>query len=248
MFEALRSKLPPAETLSQQNGASLTCDHHGGATYTLLDAIAAKVPIHGDADLVQLVPWCRDADVCVRQIAMSAVVSRIGFDRNHLVIPHMHDPEHYLYHEILLALMAHLERGDVAYDPKIFAGLQLDVAQDDFPALIHGRWVEDIDPKTVNFASSVEVDASSVRVTQRHTSADPAWPDHTWTTKIAEVTLDEQRQYVVVGASDLESNAKGYRGDEIVPSQFVYSFWPVREDLVWFRDGPSAYWKKLRRA
>jgi len=246
LFRGFRHELPAPETLSEQNGPWIECGDRG-ATYTLLSATAAKVPIASDADLVRLVPWCRDEDVCVRQIALDAVVPYIGYDHNALVLPHMHDPEHFLYHDILLALRAHLDRREVDYDPQIFDGLFLAVEEGDFAELIHGRWEQEVDRKAVNFESSVEVDAEQIRVTEKETSGDPAWPDHTWTTKIKTVVLSDQRQYVITGAWNIESNANGYQGSKIEPSQFVYRFWLVAKDIVWFKDGEGAYWIKLHR-
>src|SRR5262245_8545870 len=97
LFRGYRTKLPPAETLGEENGASLICDHHDAVTYSLLAAVARKLPIRTNEDVVRLASWARDRDVCLRQIALEAIVHKVGFHANRLVVPSMHEKDHYLY-------------------------------------------------------------------------------------------------------------------------------------------------------
>lgn len=170
---------------------------------------------------------------------------RIGYPRDTLVIPSMHDPEHYLFHDILATLKAYLDRHHVAYDPKAFDGLMLAPDAAAFHARFDGTWLEtDVEHK--NFRGLIELHGDELRVTSHEVHDDPKWPDHTQTTKIASVTVDAG-QYVVTGAWSMESNAAGYRGPKNVPAQFVYRFWQVGERVMWFKDGDAPYWDKFRR-
>ncbi len=245
-LRALEQALPEPASLSQSNGASLECPHHGGATYNLLEAIANDLPITDDDDLVTLAAWARHTDVCLRQIALSAVVSKIGFDRNELVLPHMHEPEHYVSHQIFVALAGYLDRSGVTYDRGVFAGLHLAPQVGDFAELVHGTWDEVGNPKELGFIDEVRV-GEEIRVTTRNTEPDPAWPDHTWTTGIGEVTVNAQQQFVIAGEWSRESNANGYVGPEQRPSPFVFKFWPVADGVVWYLGASGAYWKQLQR-
>ena len=248
VFQKYRQKLPAPATLSEANGATLECDHHGYATYTLLHACAEKVPISSDRDLVALVPWLRDGERCIRQIAIDALLPKIGFDRNALSVPNMHDPEHVQYHDIFVALKTYLDGKKVAYDPIIFAGLLLTVDEKDFSSLMHGKWAQDTEGQKLSFEDSVEVDAEFVKVIQKEMHDDPKWPLHTWTTKIRDVRVTERGQFMVTGAWDVESNAAGYKGQKIEPSQFVYTFWPVKKGVVWLGKDRPGDWMKLRKS
>jgi hypothetical protein len=242
-FRELEKKLPDPATLSEENGASTTCLHGNGATYTLLDAIAKNVPIASDNDLPRLVKWARHPDLCIREIALQAMIPRIGFDRDKLVIPSMHDPEHYLFHEILATLVSYLDAKHIAYDSRIFDGLKLTPSARDFHGKLDGHWVEDAPGK--GFINLVEVTKDEVRVTLHSIPANPKFPDDTQTTKIKDVTIDHG-QFFVTGVYSVESNSAGYQGQRITPAQFEYHFWHVSDDILWFKDATS-YWNKLRR-
>lgn len=248
VFQRYRQKLPKATTLSEQNGATIQCDRHGWATLTLLSTSAAKVPITEDRDLVALVPWLRDKDKCIRQIALEVLIPKIGFDRNLLVIPNMFDPEHVLYHEIFVAFKTYLDAKKVTYDPAIFDGLFLTVSQSDFPALLYGQWAEDTEGRKLSFEQSLDVDAQFLKAMQREMHGDPKWPMQTWTTKIKDVRVTERGQFVVTGAWDVESTANGYQGPKHEPSQFVYTFWMVKTGVVWLSEQHTpGSWRKFRK-
>jgi len=243
LFRSYEHKLPEPETLSEQNGASFECAHHGWVTYTLLYATSKKLPLESDAELVQLVPWARHPDTCLRYIAIQAIIARIGFDSNRTSLPGMHEPEHYHFHDIFVALKAYFDAKKIAVYPQVFAEMKINITANDF-AMMKGRWDEEPTPSK-NFLTTVEFDGELLRVTTRRVQPSPTWPDHTWTTKLKDVTVNDQKQFVITGEWNVESNTKGYQGAKVTPSQFTYSVWPVRADLVWFRDG--SYWTKLRR-
>jgi hypothetical protein len=245
-FRSWEKKLPEPATLSEHNGASFMCNADHGATLTLLAATAKKVKIERDEDLVTVARWARHADPCLRQIALEAILPRIPFDRNKLAVPHMHDPEHYEYHDIFVALKVYLDRKHVAYDAKVFDGMMLDVKDADFAALVHGKWIEQIDNK--GFQEFLEVDREESRVTSKHLPPDPKWPDHTQTTRIKEVKTNTDGQFVLTGAWNIESNAAGYKGPKNEPAQFVYSFWPVKPGVMWIKNGETAYWIKMKKS
>jgi hypothetical protein len=181
----------------------------------------------------------------VRQIALEAVVRGIAYPRNELVLPSMHDPEHYLYHSILAAFEAYLDRRHVPYDAKSFDSLMLAPSAADFHTRLDGNWHE-TDLENKGFVGVVELGRDEIRVTSKHVPPDPGWPDSTQTSKIANVTVDDG-QYVVTNAWSMESNAAGYRGPKNVPAQFVYRFWQVGEHVMWFKNGNSPYWDKFQR-
>ena len=258
-FRELEKKLPEPETLSEANGATLDCEHHGYATYTHLAALAEKLAIARDDELLDLVPWARSGDPCIRQIAIEAIVARIKFDRGRLSVPGMHDPEDHLFHEIFVSLRRYLLAHSVAFEAGIFGGMMLVVQPPDF-AMMKGSW-DEADTKMKNFVSRVEYDGELLLVTRHHVTPDPAWPDHTWTTKVKDIVVNDRGQFVVTGDWNVESNAKGYQGQNIyvvgapqgvpphenTPSQFTYVFWPISAEIVWFDDGLGRFTKLRRR-
>jgi hypothetical protein len=233
LFSGYRKDLPAAASLSEQNGASLKCDHHGWVTYTLLDATARKITPKSDEDVVRLARWARDPDVCVRQIALEALVKKVGFDSNRLVLPSMHEPDHYLYRDIFVSVLAYLDEKKVRYSPKLLAGMMLDIRGADFEATMRGEWRES--PKGKNFIAIVAVNGGELRVTRARTEPDPKWPDRTWAGKIESVQVNAKRQYVVSGSAAGEAEDASHL------------FWPVTRDVVWFEDGSPGRWVKLRR-
>lgn len=245
-FRAYESQLPEPQSLSEQNGATLACSGSRSATLTLLGVAAKKVRVERDADLVGVARWARHEDPCLRHIALEVILPRIGYDRSQLSVPPMHDPEHYAYHDIFFSLKAHLDRARVAYDAKVFEGMMLDVKPTDFSTFVRGTWIEEIDGK--GFQELLEVDGEHARVTSKHLPPDPKWPDTTQTTKIARVASNERGQLVLTGAWSVESNSAGYTGPKNEPAAFVLSFWPVRPDVMWFKNGEAAYWVKMKRA
>lgn len=245
-FEAWLEKLPAPATLSEGNGASMSCPRHEHATYTLLAATAKKVPLASDADLVGLVRWLRHDDACIRQIALDALLPKVGLEAGQFAVPPMHDPEHYQYHRILVALRAHLDEKRVAYPPATFEGLMLDVTDQDFTATLQGSWEEEIG-KSHNFQVLVRLDGNKLEVTRRRTSPDPAWPDHTTSSEIDKATVNAQKQFVLTAAWRMQSTVGRPPGTKVAPSGVTDTFWPVSRDVVWFDEGSHGRWVKLRR-
>lgn len=245
-FQPMVEKLPSPATLSEGNGASNRCAKHGGVTYTLLYAQSEKVPIASDADLVDLVPWLRHEDQCLRQIALDALVPKIGFDRNRLVIPNMHEVDNHLYHWIFVAFRAQLDKKHVAYSPAIFEGMMLDPNDAEFTPLLAGKWEEEFNSHK-NFRAFVKLENNQLAVTDHEMHDDPKWPDHTQTSEIREAKVNAQKQFVVTGKWRVESNAKGYVGQKIEPSDITYRFWPISRDVIWFDEGRDNNWIKLIR-
>jgi hypothetical protein len=246
LFRNWENERPEPVALSEQNGFTVPC-LKGHATFNLLKATAAKVPIRNDADLIPVAKWARHPDPCIRQIALQAIVPSISYDANELSIPGMYDVEHYQFHDIFVSLQAHFVRKKVAYDPSIFEGMFVTPDTKGFHAYLDDNWVQAIDENS-GVQEFVAIDSENVRVTSRHLPVDVKFPDHTQTTKIRNIVANEKQQYVLTGAWNIESNSAGYRGPKNEPAQFVYSFWPVKDDVMWFKNGATAYWIKMRRS
>jgi hypothetical protein len=231
LFHSYREKLPAPATLSEGNGASLKCPHHGYVTYTLLDATAKKLPITSEDDVPALIPWLRDPDACLRQIALEALFPKIGFDSNRLSLPNMHDPEHVQYHDIFVALKSFLDAKRVAYDGHAFDGLMLAITKEEFPRTMQGAWKEAVGPSH-NFQYLVDIDAQTISVTHKLRREDPKWPVRTLAAKIKEVRVNARLQWQV----SVET-----------PEAETYLFWPSSKDVVWFDNGTPGDWMKLTR-
>ena len=224
----------------------MRCDHHGHATYTLLEMAAGKVPIETDADVARLIPWARDPDPCLRQIALEAILGKIAYDSNRLAVPSMHGPDHFQFHDILSSARTWLDARHAPYDAKVFDGLMLDITDAQFASWMKGQWEEEIE-KSHNFQYLVAFDGAELRVTHDRTHPDPEWPVSTSKSAVAQVRVNDKRQWVVSIAWSEESSSRGYQGKRVEPSNRVYSFWPVSQDAVWFDNGNPGSWKKLRR-
>jgi hypothetical protein len=246
LFLSYEAKLPNPATLSEGNGASLRCPRHGGVTYTLLEATAKKIPLSSDADLPLLVPWARHEDACLRQIALEALLPKIGYDGNKLSVPPMHEPEHYLYHDVFVSLKSHLDAKHVAYDPAIFGGMMLSLTAKDFVPTLRGDWIEKIG-KSNNFQRSVKVDEHRIVVTTKTTHPNPDWPDRTETFEIADVRVNDRFQFVVTGKRSFATTAGRDGGFERVPPSRTYSFWPVSKDVMWFDAFSPGSWDEFLR-
>jgi hypothetical protein len=228
LFRGYQKKLPEPATLSEGNGATLKCPHHGYVTYTLLFATAEKLPLQSDADVARLVRWYRDGDPCIRYIALEGFLPKITHDRDRLSLPGMHEPGDYQHRDILVSVKLFLDAKRVAYDAKLFDGVIVSVTPKDFGPMLHGNWKEAI-TKSYNFRHLVAIDAKSVRVTRQKTTPDPQWPDRTSTTEIQNVAVDERQQFVVSGADQ------------------TYTFMPVTSGVAWFDNGEPGDWRKLEK-
>ncbi|HEX7664898.1 MAG TPA: hypothetical protein VF407_10315 [Polyangiaceae bacterium] len=242
-FASYAKGLPAPATLSEGNGASIPCTD-GDATLTLLDAAAAKVPIHGDADLALVVPWARNADPCIRQIAMSVIASRTGFVPNDLSVPDMSTPDRRLYHRILTRLKKQLDERHVAYEPAAFAGLEIGVDQAEIVKLLQGQWAE-ADTGHLNFLERMELAGDTIRVTQHEVHDDPQWPEYTYATHVTDLHLNDEGQLVVTGDFTIESQ-KGKAVTRKTKANGPILLWLVAPDIVWLGQSQSQ-WNELRR-
>lgn len=244
-FRGFREQLPPAMTLSEQNGMSTRCPHHGGVTYTRLAGTASRLPIESDADVVALVPWTRDADVCLRQIALDAILARVGSKPGGETLPSMHEPDSVAFHDILHRTRAWLAKKGIAAPPRVFEGMGFDAQPADLVPRAQGRWQEDMTGR--NFGTWLEVTATELRVTSHHAKPDPVWPDRTWTTTLGAVRVDDRGVFVVEGEG--VEVAVGRAADS-PPVKRTYLVLPTAKDVLWLgmpveRQEPR--WTKLQR-
>jgi len=224
------------------NGIVLKC-RRGGATYAFLNTLAARVPLDEDGELLQAIPWLKHEDPCVRQIALTAVGRKIGFDTSRLGVPGMHDPEHYYYHQVILALKAYLDDRNVQYDPKAFQDMLVDVDERTFSSYLTGNW-EQADKKGWNWLDSLQVGHDMIYISRRKVRSDPDW-DHTNICKIEKVRESDQRQYLISCEWDRQL-ADGRLSRKVIPSQFSYVVWPVANDVMWLQQVGRS-WLKFRR-
>lgn len=244
LFSTWGNALPPPRDLSEGNGASTHCLKTRGATFGQLSNLGKTVPITVDADLAALVRWSNDADPCLRHIATSAILERVPFDRNQLVIPSMDEPDHWLHHWILKALKSYLEDHHVEVPASTFAGMHLDPVAANWMALLGGVWKEDESlPK--NFFGAVAITKDEIAFTTREIHQDPAFPDHTLRFRVEGVHVNTKGQIVVDSDASTESTAKGYQG-ELQATRTTLVFWPIRDRMIWFDQGRSSWVKMLK--
>lgn len=244
LFEQWGNELPPPATLSEGNGFSIRCLKTRGATFGHLDTLGKKVPVSDDADLAALVKWASHADPCLRHIADAAILARVPFDRNNLVVPSMDEPDHWLHHWILKTLKSYLDDKSVHYAPSIFAGMHLDPVATNWMLLLGGDWKEDeTEPK--NFFGSLTITKDEIAFKTREVHQDPDFPDHTLRFHVEGVHTNAKGQIVVDSDASTESTAKGYQG----PRQAIRTtlvFWPIADRTVWFDQGRNSWVKMLK--
>lgn len=199
------------------------------------DKFALGAPVFDPSDVVDLVPWMRHPDICIRQVAIWAALSRIQFDRSLASSVSVQGPEDKDYHALFLELKHYLRRNKVAYDPAIFDGMYLTVYKYEFPSIVHGRWTEDLGSDRLAFAYDLEVDRDLVTLTRRPVSSSLAtrYPSTPRAGKIKDVLVNELGQFVVTVVRDARMNR--------------YEIWPTSDGVLWLREvgGP---WTKFRRA
>lgn len=243
LFRSWARALPEPADLSQQNGMSLRCGSRS-VTLTLLQATAEKVKRPTDAELVTALRWAKHPDACLRQIAVELIVTAIAFDRNALSVPGMSDPEHTVFHAVVLALARFLEARQAAIPRGTFDGLFVSLSPEDAVKALEGTWVEEAEGK--GFQDVVKLGPETIVVTRKHLPRDAKFPDDTWTTALDALTVTPDVQVVVTGRWNEESNSAGFKGSRVVPSQFRYTFWPTAPDVAWFKTNGMS-WEKLRR-
>lgn len=248
IFRHYQEKLPKPRTLNERNGMTLLCLRHSYGTYTLLDSCAAGIPIENDNDLAKIVPWVRHDDPCIRQIALKCLAKRIGYDSGALVVPAMHDPEHWLFYDIIISMKKYLDSKEMQYDEKLFDKLLMKPDAAEFASEMQGTWTQQIDTAQFNFMETLEIKDGEVQVLRQETHKDPSWPDHTWATKIKSVAVNERLQYTISGEWDIESTVAGFQGKRIEPSQFAYTIWRVKSDVIWLKKNEHDAWTQFKRA
>jgi len=243
-FRGFRDVLPSGKTLSEQNGFSTRCEHHGGVTYTRLGGIASRLPVESDADVVALVPWTRDPDLCLRQIALEAILARVERKPGGETVPDMHEPDSLEFHEILGRTRVWLQMKGIAAPPRVFAGMGFDAQPADLLPRAQGRWQEDMTSR--NFGTWLEVTATELRVTSHHATPDPVWPDRTWTTPLGAVRVDDHDAFVIEGEGIEVATGK----PDSPPLKRTYLLLPTASDVLWIGTplpGHQPRWSKLQR-
>lgn len=224
LFTQFAQKLPEPATLSDQNGATALCSH-GYATYNLLHATAQKIPVESDADLRFVVPWARHGNPCIRQIAIEVLLAKLGYDRNTLSLPSMHDPEHYQFHAIHAALKARFDGQRIPYTVGDFGELLFIVEPTRAVEYLVGAWTETVDANA-GAQTLLAVTPQASTVTSRHLPVDARFADMVHTATFKGLAL-----------VDGHFVAKGDPAQE---------FWPATQNIMWYR-AESPYWVKLRR-
>ena len=225
MFTKYVVKLPDAATESEMNGITIECHKGAGATLTLLRSAATKLPIKSDADVVPVIKWAFHADQCIRYIAIEAVVTQLGYDRNLLSLTSMIDPAGDLFHAIMTALKTRLDTKHITYASKDFGALIFPTTTSEVASLLQGEWLEEIGPN-IGFQTTLIADANTSKLIGKHLPTDPKFPDAIYSASMKSLAI-------VDGHFVLDGDPK-------------QQFWPVTHDVVWFR-GLSPYWRKLRR-
>ena len=224
LFAQFAQQLPAPATLSEQNGVTGECSH-GGATYSLLFAASQKVPVATDADLRQVLPWARHSDPCIRQIAMDVLVTKLGYDRNNLSIPDMHDPTHYQFHAIHAALKTRFDQQRIAYSTGDFGELVFVVEPTRAVEYLVGAWTETVDANA-GAQTLLAVTPQASTLTSRHLPVDARFADRVHTATFKGLAFVD--------------------GHFVAKGEPVQQFWPVTQNIMWYR-ALSPYWIKLRR-
>lgn len=238
LFQRWEKKLPEPTTISEMNGMSPRdiCPHHGSNTYVFLSIIANQVPIREASDLTALVPWSRHGDLCLRQIALDAIIKSIEFDRDQLVVPGMHDLEDHHYHHIMVALEQYLRQNKVNYDKSLFDGMFVTIGPDDAAAFASGRWEQEDDPG-LNIREFVEFGGTNI-VTGIMDKSEGQWHiKRRHTTKVESIEITTDQQMLISTSNQVSSDKK-----------ITQMIWPVAKDIMWFKKQGSWNWEKFRRA
>lgn len=246
VFRAYAKRLPAPVSLNDGNGVGPLCpNHRGGNTFNWLATLARSLPVKSPADLPRLVPWARNADVCLRVVALGGLMDRTGFDGARFNSG-MFDPDSWMGLEILSAARDYFDAHAIPYDPALFAGPAFAAKEKEFAGRIAGTWEQDVDRKYFNFVDFLSVKDGNLLLTTKKTAADPRWPDRLWSRKIAGVRLNARHQYALSGAWDAEPAAVGANGK--VVERYDVRVWFVSPDALWFKrsDSPSD-WTKFTR-
>ncbi|MBN8421174.1 MAG: hypothetical protein J0L73_19820 [Verrucomicrobia bacterium] len=238
LFQRWEKTLPEPTTISEMNGMSPrdTCAQHDSRTYGFLGVIANQVPIREASDLTALVPWSRHDDLCIRQIALDAIVKSIEFDRDELVVPSMHDLEDYHYHHIMVALGQYLRQNKVSYDGALFDGMYVTIGPDDVAAFASGRWEQE-DKPSLNFRDCVEFSGTDLVMGIMDKNEGQWRIKHRGTSKVDSIKITPDQQMLISTSNQVSPDKK-----------ITQMLWPVAKDIMWFKQQGSWNWTKFRRA
>ena len=235
LFTAWTKKLPEPASPTEGNGLGpSTCPIHRMTTFSLFAAIAKKVPVNSDADLVHLVKWARHADPCLRYIAVEAIMPRVGLSHDDKGLYHIDDVEGYEHHQVMIALHRKLTESKTAFDAKLFEGMYLTLTPDQARSLINGKWEEPF-KAGMGYHLALEIDEKTISQSMR---VEPGIQEPSGIGSpfvIKRVTVDEQQQILI----ELAIN-------EVPHSKADYKVWPISKDIIWFWQGGYS-WKKLQR-
>lgn len=225
---------------SNHEGSLATCAHCDyDICYEDLP-IEDRLKIESDADLVRMVRWLRDRDVCVRRVAEHVLWPKLGLPGDAMSVS-VQDMEGWEYHSIFCAMKARLDRGKAPYDPRIFDGLMVSLTDQDFLGTLGGTWQEDARNQFRQLI--LDIGSGTMRVTEKMLHPDPQAPDIAWSNKFDGARFNEKGQFELTGESPKAHTRH-------------YLFWPVAKDIVWIaysNEGAELApdtrdWKKLRRA
>lgn len=208
------------------------------------DKLALGAPVANPSDVVDLVPWMRHADRCVRQVAIQAAHSVIQFGQQLLSYAQTQEPDDKDYHVLFLVLRRYLRDYKVNHNPAIFDGMYLTVYKYEFPLIVHGRWTEDTDSPHLGYA--LEVTRDLVTLTRRHVpSVHLAYLLTPRVTPIKDVVVHDLGQFVVTA---VHPKGQVVFGNQASDKTIWYQFWPTSDDVLWVREAESLHWTKFRRA
>jgi hypothetical protein len=210
------------------------------------DTLARRAPVADPSDLVDLVPWMRHTDRCVRHVALWTVQRALQFDQALVNRASVQDPEDKDYHAIFFTLKRYLRDNKVNHNPAIFDGMYLTVYKYEFPSIVHGRWTQD----RGLYGYDLEVDRDLVTLT-RGSGSSISGDLPTPVTRIKDVVVNDLGQFVVTAVHP--NNEVIYRrpdGDSWREYKTLYyQIWPTGDDVLWLREARgSLQWTKFRRA
>lgn len=236
LFRGYETKLPPPEGLGEQNGPFVECHGDRGTTITHLRGIGTRVPIDGDSDVAALVRWARHRDRCVLQIAIYALIGKVGYPTDSLWAEL--DDEHFQVHDVLISVKGYLDGRRYNCDPNIFDGLHLAPTEGDFARVVNGTWNQE---KTPSDSGRTTLIITNDEVRESYKRAPPDGTQHdVIRAKIDAVSLGDRRQYVVPVSGQVLQTAQG-------PKPIVYELWPVKDGVMWYRNNFTGSWTKMRK-
>ncbi len=241
-LHSYEKQFPAPSTISEANGVSLKCDQHGHVTYTLLYALGMKLPVKQDSDLITLLPWLQHEDTCIRYIALTAAMNRIGYNSN---ASGNNERDSYLFYDIVVAIKAFLDKQKVVYDGHAFDALPPEIDPKKFGAQLNGKWVQDVNPKSQTMLYHIEISDGRFILKIQHTESGSATFDSVWSKALTSVQVNAQRQYVLKGEWDNEPGGFDGATQKTFPNDLRIYF--IRDGVMWFRRSEKGFWDKFKK-